>query len=197
MDRELPASPGKPSGDGSDSIGSRLRRRRRAKRMTLREVAQLTGLSEGYISQLERGRVTGSIASLQKLTRALGLNVGELFVETTDAAPAVLHASAARGYAFGVNARKLRLTPTSHQFLEAFLGEFEPGGSTGDAPYSHGDSEELLLVLEGEIETVIDGVTHRLSALDSITYSSRSPHKVTAVGERPARVLWAIAPPSY
>ncbi|MGH3664302.1 MAG: cupin domain-containing protein [Micromonosporaceae bacterium] len=183
--------------DEPDGIGKRLRRRRHAKRMTLRDVAAATGLSEGFISQLERGVHSGSVATLQKIADVLGLSVGDLFVESWAAEPAVSRFTERQGLSFGVRARKSRLTPQRFQHLEVFLGTLQPGGSTGVEPYSHGDSEELLLVVEGDVEVVIGSRTHRLGALDSITYSSREPHRVTATGDAPARVLWAISPPSY
>lgn len=188
-----------PSADAGvpDTIGARLRRRRLAKRMTLREVADGAGLSEGFLSQLERGVHSGSVATLQKIADVLGLTVGDLFEESWAASPAVHRFTESQGFAFGVDARKMRLTPKSFQHLEVFLGMLEPGGSTGVEPYSHGDSEELLLVLDGQVEVTIGDTIHQLSQLDSITYSSRSPHRVQASTEGPARVLWAIAPPSY
>jgi len=183
--------------DQDDTVGARLRRRRLAKRLTLRAVAEGAGLSEGFLSQLERGVHSGSVATLQRIAAVLGLGVGELFEETWSAEPAVHRFTQHEGFAFGVDARKARLTPKSFQHLEVFLGTLQPGGSTGVEPYSHGDSEELLLVLEGDIEATIDNAVHSLSALDSITYSSRSMHRVKAVGDHPARVLWTISPPSY
>ncbi|MGH3358269.1 MAG: helix-turn-helix domain-containing protein [Nocardioidaceae bacterium] len=179
------------------SIGARLRRRRQAKRMTLREVATEAGLSEGFLSQLERGVHSGSVATLQRICAVLGLSVGDLFDETWSQSPAVHRFTESQGFSFGVDARKLRLTPKSFEHLEVFVGTLQPGGSTGLEPYSHGDSEELLLVIEGEIVATIADSEHALSTLDSITYSSKSPHRVKAVGDSPARVLWAIAPPSY
>lgn len=180
-----------------DTVGARLRRRRLAKRLTLREVAAGAGLSEGFLSQVERGVHSGSVSTLQRIAGVLGLGVGDLFEESWSAEPAVHRFTDHEGFAFGVDARKTRLTPKSFQHLEVFFGTLQPGGSTGVEPYSHGDSEELLLVLEGEVETTIGDAVHRLGTLDSITYSSREPHRVKAISTVAARVLWAIAPPSY
>lgn len=184
-------------GTGADTVGARLRRRRRAKRLTLREVAAATDLSEGFISQLERGVASGSVATLQKLTSVLGLAVGDLFEDGWTTEPEVHRFTDSRAFSFGINARKTRLTPKHFQNLESFLGILEEGGSTGVEPYSHGDSEELLLVLEGTVEVVINDKAFRLGPLESITYSSRLPHCVTEVGGQTARVFWAISPPSY
>ena len=47
--------------------------------------------------------------------------------------------------------RKSLLTPKPLHSLEVVAAEFDAGGSTGDEPYTHGDSEELLLVLAGRV----------------------------------------------
>jgi transcriptional regulator with XRE-family HTH domain len=180
-----------------DSVGARLRQRRLALRLTLRQVADGAGLSEGFVSQLERGVHSGSIATLQKITAVLGLDVGDLFTGSWDNKPAVHRFTDQRGFAFGVSGRKVRLTPKRFNHLEAFLGVFEAGGSTGVEPYSHGDSEELLFVVSGEVEVTVGEGVHRLATLDSITYSSSEPHRVREAGGATATVLWAMAPPSY
>ncbi|QIZ37250.1 helix-turn-helix domain-containing protein [Saccharopolyspora sp. ASAGF58] len=180
---------------GTESVGARLRERRLALRLTLRQVADRAGLSEGFVSQLERGVHSGSIATLQKITAVLGLDVGDVF--TWDRSPAVLRFTDQQGFAFGESGRKVRLTPKQFHHLEAFLGVFEAGGSTGVEPYSHGDSEELLFVVSGEVEVTVGAAVHHLSALDSITYSSSEPHRVKESAGGTATVLWAMAPPSY
>ncbi|MFY7066199.1 XRE family transcriptional regulator [Nocardiopsis changdeensis] len=179
-------------------VGSRLRRRRRALHLTLKDVAEQTGLTEGYLSQIERDQANASVRTLQRLCAVLKLSVGDLFAPPGAAASAVLRFSDTRGMAFGEGATKVKLTPGAFDHLEVLLGHFEPGGSTGVEPCTHGDSEEILLVLSGEVEVQVDGQVHRLSALDSIHYRSSSPHKVVeTTGREEARVLWAIAPPTY
>ncbi|GAB3484476.1 helix-turn-helix domain-containing protein [Nocardiopsis coralliicola] len=183
--------------DGDDGIGPRLRRRRKAKRLTLAQTAGAAGLSEGFLSQLERGRVSGSVTTLQRVTAVLGLTVGELFDESWSD-DAVLHRyTEAKPFRFGTDARKIRLTPKGNNHLEVFLGEFDPGGSTGAEPYAHGDSEELLLVLAGRVEVTLGEETHLLGPLDSVSYSSATPHRAREADGGTARVLWSISPPSY
>lgn len=189
-----------PNDNGSEdanAIGARLRRRRRAKRMTLRQVAEQAGLAEGFVSQLERGVHSGSVKTLQKICQVLGLTVGELFDDSWNEVPSVQRFVDARGFSFGINARKARVTPKSFDHLEVFIGVLEPYGSTGVEPYSHGDSEELLLVIEGEVEATVGEKTYRLGQLDSLPYSSKKAHRVAEVAGEQATVLWAISPPSY
>src|SRR4051794_19616907 len=160
--------------------------------MTLKDVSQASGLAESFISQLERGVHTGSVRTLQKISDVLGLAVGDLFTSSEVGAPRVRRFVASEGFSFGVNASKLRLTPRTFDHLEVFLGVFEPHGSTGVEPYSHGDSEELVLVIEGQVDVTVGDQTYRLEALDSIPYFSRDAHRVVETAGRQAKVLWAM-----
>ena len=61
-----------------------------------------------------------------------------------------------RGYvSWGTFGRKALLTPKPFEALEVVAASFEPGGSTGAEPYAHGDSEEMLLVVAGEVELTL------------------------------------------
>ncbi|OMI36501.1 helix-turn-helix domain-containing protein [Streptomyces sparsogenes] len=179
-------------------IGGRLRRRRRALHLTLSDVAEQTGLTEGYLSQVERDQANASVRTLQRLCEVLKLTVGDLFDQGGTTVSPVLRFRDSHGMSFGEGATKIKLTPGSFDHLEVLLGHFTPGGSTGVEPYTHGSSEELLLVLSGEVEVWVGGQHHRLSALDSIHYHSSDPHRIVeATGTHEARVLWAMAPPTY
>jgi mannose-6-phosphate isomerase-like protein (cupin superfamily) len=98
---------------------------------------------------------------------------------------------------FGVLGTKRLLTPRPLSHLEVFVGELDPGGSTGTEPYAHGDSEELLIVLSGTVQLELGGELHELENGDSIDYRSSTPHRVINRGEEPAEVIWIISPPSY
>lgn len=184
--------------DPDASIGDRLRRRRRALHLTLEQVADTAGITTGYLSQLERGRSSGSVSTLQKICEVLKLTVGDLFESNSDTSRPVLRFADAGSRTFGKGASKFKLTPAHFDHLEVLLGVFEPGGNTGSAAYTHGASEELLLVLDGNVEVEVDGEVHRLGPLDSMTYNSSQPHKVSeSTGTSPATVTWTMAPPTY
>ena len=72
------------------TVGTQLRLLRRARRQTLRQVAQRARVSESFLSQLERGRTGASIASLQGIAAALGVEVLDLFARPGGSGPTVL-----------------------------------------------------------------------------------------------------------
>ena len=178
------------------ALGERLRAIRQLRRKTLKEVASAAGISESFLSQLERGRTNATIATLQRLSTALGIEVSDLF--TTNAArPRVLRRDAREFIAWGRLGRKALLTPKPFHSLEVVVARFDPGGSTGDEPYTHGDSEELLIVIEGEVHVQLGADVYTVSAGDSVHYESSTPHRVANHGVEPAEVLFVISPPSY
>ncbi len=178
-------------------VGERLRAIRRLRRCTLRTVAERAGLSESFLSQVERGRASASIASLQRIAAALGVTIGDLFEPSGPPSPRVLRREERPSLAFGILGRKFLLTPKPLHHLEVFVGELDPAGSTGAEPYAHGDSEELFVVLSGEVELQLGDELHELGPGDSIDYRSSTTHRVSNIGEGSAEVLWIISPPSY
>jgi transcriptional regulator with XRE-family HTH domain len=178
-------------------VGERLRAIRRSRRATLRTVATRSGLSESFLSQVERGQSSASIASLRRIADALGVSIADLFEVDSMPGPRVLRRDERPALAFGVLGRKLLLTPRPLQSLEVFVGELEVGGSTGHQPYAHGDSEELFVVLAGEVQLEVGGEVFHLEHGDSIDYRSSTPHRATNAGNDLAEVMWIISPPSY
>jgi transcriptional regulator with XRE-family HTH domain len=178
-------------------VGERLRELRRFRRCTLRTVAERSGLSESFLSQVERGRSSASIASLRRIADALGVSIADLFEPNGTPGPRVLRREERPSLAFGVLGRKLLLTPRPLHNLEVFVGELGAGGSTGEQPYAHGDSQELFVVLAGRVQLEVGGETFELEHGDSIEYRSSTPHRVSNLGDALAEVMWIVSPPSY
>jgi len=179
-------------------VGERLRAIRRLRRATLRTVADRADLSESFLSQVERGRANASVASLKRIAAALGVSVADLFEPNgSTGKPRVLRREARPNLAFGTLGRKFMLTPRPLENLQVIVGELDTGGSTGEEPYTHGDSEELLVVLEGHVSLQLDTDMFELSTGDSIDYRSSTPHRLVNLGAEPAEVMWIISPPSY
>ena len=143
-------------------------------------------------------RTNASIASLKRIAAALGVNVADLFEPNgSTARPRVLRRDVRPNLAFGTLGRKFMLTPRPLEHLQVIVGELDAGGSTGDEPYTHGDSEELLVVLEGVVSLQLGAEVFELETGDSIDYRSSMPHRLVNVGPDAAEVMWIISPPSY
>jgi transcriptional regulator with XRE-family HTH domain len=178
-------------------VGERLRTLRQFRRYTLQSVAARSGISESFLSQVERGRSNASIASLKRIADALGVSMADLFEPDGLPGPRVLRRDERPALQFGILGRKLLLTPRPLHHLEVFAGELEVGGSTGPEPYAHGDSEELFVVVSGTVRLELGGEVFELERGDSIDYRSSVPHQAVNTGNELAEVLWIISPPSY
>src|SRR3989304_3815576 len=120
------------------SLGLRLPRLRLGRGLTMKEVARRAALTESFISQLERDRVNPSVASLQRLTAALGTPLGRLFDEASPPEGRVVRrAQRARLTYPGLRATDYLLSPDLSGKLEMIWAEAEPGGGSGDQPYVH------------------------------------------------------------
>lgn len=177
-------------------IGERLRTVRLRRRMTLLSVAESAGLSESFVSQLERGRVNASIASLQRIAAALNISVAELFERADGSESRLIRKADRPSLRYGVLGQKFLLTPTPLENLEVFVGTFNPEGSTGDELYAHGDSDELFVVLKGRFELSVGDDVFVMSEGDSVSYRSSRPHRAANASPEEGEVMWIISPPS-
>src|SRR3954465_15867862 len=151
-------------------VGERLRDIRRLRRATLKTIAERAGVSESFLSQVERGKASASIASLRRIAGALGVSVADLFEPSGPPQPRVLRRDERPSLAFGILGRKLLLTPRPLHHLEVFVGELDPEGSTGAEQYAHGDSEELFVVIRGTVQLELGDEHFELETGDSIDY---------------------------
>src|SRR5437016_14487100 len=82
-------------------VGERLRELRRFRRCTLRTISTRSGLSESFLSQVERGRSSASIESLRRVAEALGVSMADLVEPNGVPGPRVLRRDARPALPFG------------------------------------------------------------------------------------------------
>ncbi|MER8653551.1 XRE family transcriptional regulator [Mesorhizobium sp. M0847] len=177
-------------------LGQRLKSLRLGRRLSLRELAKLTGTSASFISQLERGLTGASTASLNQMASALGVSVAMLFEDSAAGQRGVLLRSERPSLPPSDGCRKMLLSRPPLSDMEVYVGEFEIGGSTGPALYTHGDAHEMLVVLRGIVEVSLGDVRHVLEEGDSIEYATSTAHRSENIGSGRAEVMWIIAPPT-
>ena len=181
-------------------LGQRLRRLRRAQERTLREVALKAGCSEAYLSQVETGRASPSLASLKRIAAGYGVSVVELFVDEDEP----------NGHQVTVRRRERRRLPISDPHIvkellvtrqsgkrmEPLCVTIAPGGGSKGA-YDHA-GEEFGLVLSGALELQVESQRFLLGKGDSFYFSSTRLHAFRNPSRRRrTEVLWVITPPSF
>jgi transcriptional regulator with XRE-family HTH domain len=178
-------------------LGPRIRALRQARNITLRELAARAGVTESFLSQVEREVTSPSIASVQRIANALDLAIAELFTEEAPRGRVVRRTERRRIVYPGLRAVDEFLTPGMTGRVQVILSTIEPGGGTGDEPYTHESDEEVVIVLSGRLELWVADEHHVLEEGDSITYSSRLAHRNVNSSDRQAIVLFCVTPPSF
>ena len=113
-------------------LGPRIRALRQARRLTLRDVAERSGVTESFLSQVERDVASPSIATVGRIARALDLSIAQLFAEEP-ATGRVVRREARRRVAYpGLRAVDEFLTSNMAGRLQVIMSTIEPGGGTGE-----------------------------------------------------------------
>jgi transcriptional regulator with XRE-family HTH domain len=177
------------------ALGRRIRHLRKARGRSLKEVALRAGLSEGFVSQIERGISSASVRALARIADALDSGIAELFPlqegAANDGPVRIARMDERKHIAMRqTGMSKELLTPFQKSpRLDIYIITIEPGGTTGDQPFIH-QGEEAGFVLEGGIELIVDGHKVVLGAGDSFRFSSTSPHQYRNAGVSRARAVW-------
>jgi transcriptional regulator with XRE-family HTH domain len=180
------------------ALGARVRELRTEQGETTRSLAAAVGVTSGFISQVENGQTTPSLATLLRLAAKLGVGMGELF----DALPTpgdgrILRRSERTTIEPAPGLRDQVLTLDPSRRLEVVQSELAPGAETNHEPHTHGAEVEFVLVLSGELEVELDGTRYRLDAGDAVTFPGDTLHRFANPGSETARIVWASSPASF
>ncbi len=179
-------------------LGMTIRRLRESRQLSLKEVAARSGLTQSFLSQVERNLTSPSVASLRKVAQALGVPLAALFQGPTTPEDHVVRRSERRQLVHPRRQwRDYLLTPNLTGKLQVILSVIEPGCGSGDEPYAHDSDEECVVILRGRLEFWVGSDWYLLEEGDSIVFESRIPHRNRNPGPDQAEVLWITTPPSY
>jgi transcriptional regulator with XRE-family HTH domain len=182
---------------GEIRVGARLRARRLDRGLTMSEVAERSGLTTGFISQLERDLTSASLSSLYRICAVLDLRVGHLVDDVPAGRLIRRDEQARRSLALG-QAEHLLLSSGDERRFHVTESHIPPGASAGDELYTLPADVELVYVLSGALELRVGDETHELEQGDTLTYSPRDPHTWRNPSESDeAVVLWTSLPNPY
>ena len=177
-------------------VGSRLRILRRERGLTIEQVASATGLTKGFISQLERDTTTPSLSSLARICDALGVRMGDVFHSEGGDAVRLIRRGERPPTDWSPN--HFLLSPAQERRLQAIESNIPPRGSAGDELYSFPGDVEFVYVVTGALELRVGDETYQLAEGDALTYPLREPHTwMNPSTEETARVLWVAVPNPY
>jgi mannose-6-phosphate isomerase-like protein (cupin superfamily) len=166
-------------------------------RLSLRDLAERTGVSAPMLSQVERGETSPTLSVAARIAGGLDLSLSQLLRLDEGGAVTVIRAGAraaggarARGHSYEV------LTPSRPgQRAEVSLHVLKPGAHTAgadDPPMHEPGARETAVVLEGALTLHCDGEAHELTEGDSITFDSDLPHRFENPGAAPTRFIAVV-----
>ncbi|MCP5368989.1 MAG: cupin domain-containing protein [Hyphomicrobiales bacterium] len=196
-----PAPDGRGTAEQTPSIGAQIRDLRKARGLTIAELAEGIGRSSGYVSQIERELSGVSISSLQRIANVLGVQISWFFqgqvVAPQEERDIIVRRHNRRRLDYGeTGIMEELLSPTLTGSFEVIMTTFEPGSSTGQRERQR-KGEEAGVVLSGALELWMDNKCFLLQAGDSFTLREPGWHRCVNPGDVDAVILWIISPPSY
>jgi transcriptional regulator with XRE-family HTH domain len=177
-----------------DLVSTRIRERRRERRLSLDRLAALAGVSKGMLVQVENGQANPSIATLCKVAAALGASVADL-VQAAGHHPAeVLPAGAPRLLWRGPKGGSATLLVGSSgpDMLELWSWELRPGERYEAQAHPQG-TEELLHVMRGRLALAFGDVTYVVERGGSAVAHTDRPHAYSCEGRAAVQFTMVVA----
>ncbi|KOF54330.1 MULTISPECIES: XRE family transcriptional regulator [unclassified Achromobacter] len=176
-------------------LAQRLRALRQARRWTLKQAAEATGVSASTLSKIENSLLSPTYDNLIKIAAGLGLDVAELFTPSDAHMGTGRRSLSRRGegrqYETPYYDHRLLCTALSHKRMMPFHTRIKARSFDEFHDWSRHNGEEFVYVLSGEVELHTEFYQPaRLAAGESFYIDSRMGHRVISVSEQDAMVLW-------
>lgn len=177
----------------SVEVGPRLKELRQEHGMSMRALAQRSGLSANALSMIERGRASPSVSTLNKLAEAMGISITEFFGAVSKRQDVVL-----------VRADERTRVPFTRGLWEglggeAFTGRVEPfvltleaGGASGTRSIVH-TGHELVFCLRGTLEYIVQDQRFELQPGDSLLFAAHLRHRWRNSGKTVTNALIVLS----
>jgi transcriptional regulator with XRE-family HTH domain len=177
----------------TSTIGPQLRKLRLQRGEPLTKVAKATGVSIGFLSNLERSQSEASVGILRKLAQYYGLNILDFFNPIDGTTPLVRPRD--RKILEGGPGVRMELLASGKITMEPHLFRIAPGAGSGEA-YSH-KGEEFLFLIRGQLAIKLQDEEFLLHAGDSFYFGSHTQHQWTNPGNMETVLLWINTPPTF
>ena len=174
-----------------DTVGKRIKKARLAKKISLENIANETGMSTAYLKKVESGDMIPPVGALLQISRALQIDSGDLLKEQQDSLNKRIkeYTKRTENYAYTT------LTPgAENKHLKAFKVTVDPQTDHKGVGYCH-QGEEFVYVLKGQIEVTVGEHKNKLKKGDSLHFNSGIQHCMRNIGKSVAEMLVVIYGP--
>jgi transcriptional regulator with XRE-family HTH domain len=179
------------------AVGTRIRALREGMDLSLRELAERSGVSAPMLSQVERGETSPTLAVASRIAAGLELTLSQLLrLDEGDGVTVVRGNERLLGGRADGHHYEVLTPPLPGQRAELSEHMLAPGAATGgpgDPPIHEAGSRETAVVIGGSLRLVCDGTSYELRQGDSVTFDADLPHHFENPGRRDARFLAVVA----
>ncbi len=185
-----------------NTVGEKLRYRRKIRQLSLHDVAQSAGISIGMLSQIERGLSMPSLRMLRHICAALDMPMAWLFDADEEASqadhPWVVRQANRRRMDLG-NARftKEILSSDSTPQLQLMHFVIRPGYEPGPNPNQRPTGARAGTVIAGQLRLIINGRDYVLGKGDSFSFEANVDYRFWCEGDVECEVIWVATPALY
>jgi len=179
------------------NIGPRVRALREAMALSLRDLAERSGVSAPMLSQVERGETSPTLHTAARIAAGLELTLSQLLRLDEGGSVSIVRAGEVRnGPARQGHAYEVLTPPLPGLRAELSRHVLDAGAATGgpdDPPMHEPGSREVAYVQDGAVELVVDGERHRLGPGDTATFDADLPHHFENPGPGAATFLAVVS----
>jgi transcriptional regulator with XRE-family HTH domain len=178
------------------AVGARVRALREAMGLSLRDLAERSGVSAPMLSQVERGETSPTLSVAGRIATGLDLSLSQLLRLDEGRHVVITRSADRRSRRKGGHAVEELSPPLPGQRADVSVHTLAAGAATGgpgDPPMHEPGSRETAIVLEGSLELYIDGERHELIEADSVTFDADLPHHFENNAGAEARFLAVVA----
>lgn len=175
-------------------VGGRLRALREARRLSIKALAERSGLAVNTLSLIEHGRSSPSVSTLQQLAVALQVPISAFFEPAAPRSRIIYHrAGQAPATPFPHGALADLGAGIARRSIEPLVLTLDPEAGSGPEPIVHA-GQEFVYGLEGCIAYHVAGQEFRLEAGDSLLFEATLPHRWQNCGPSRAVALLVLCP---
>ena len=178
-------------------IGQIIRKFRKEKNLTIKDLAEQVNITSSMLSQIERDLANPSLNTVRGISQALDIPIFKFFMEHEDPKSEDFIVRSDNRMQIILDGTNYQLlTPTLNTTIEFMLLTLEPGSKTVTNPTSH-NGEEVAYVIEGQIELNLEGSSHLLDTGDSVKIPPNIRHNWVNNGDSVTTIIFAVTPPDF
>ena len=178
------------------NFGEKIKRFRRDKGLRLTDVAEMTGLSKSFLSQIENNKISPSVETLYRLSTAFERPIGYFFEDLEEDTDFLVRKGQRKKMEIDVDRTHFELLSANlkNKKMEALIIRLDKGGGSGEKTHV---GEEVGLVVKGRLCVFLQGKEYVMEEGDSIYFPSTLPHRIENIGDSEALLFWVLTPPSF